>query len=102
VRQLAAILGLAALASGFAGTAFATTETTKERRKQEQKLARVMAIAEVDFALRRAELGLVGSTLGGVAQASGPRVPPSSRPPVDAVVTPASASAPAAGDAALR
>lgn len=101
MRQLAAILGLAALAAGFAGTASADTD--KERRKQEQKLARIMALAEADFALRRAELGLAGSTLGGVdLRSPAPRLRPASDQ-VESAVTPVPVSAPlASGDGSLR
>ena len=101
MRQLAAVLGLTALAAGFAGTASADND--KERRKQEQKLARIMALAEADFALRRTELGLAGSTLGGAELGSpAPHLRPASDQ-VETAVTPTPVSAPAvSGDGSLR
>jgi len=99
VRKVVAILSLAALA--LAGTASAGPN--KEQRKQEQKLARVMALAEADFAMRRAELGLVGSTLGSESQAfdAQGRLVPLKAEALGAPATPVAAS-PAAGDGSLR
>lgn len=91
-----AILSLAALA--LAGTVSAAPN--KEQRKREQKLARVMALAEADFDLRRAELGLVGSTLGSKSQALDAHarsVPAKAEVPA----TPVAASS-AAGNGSLR
>jgi hypothetical protein len=57
VRKAMTILSVMAL--GVAGTAWA--EETKGDR--ESKVARAMAVAEIDFDLHRARLGLVGSSL---------------------------------------
>jgi hypothetical protein len=57
VRNVTLTLSMAALA--VAGTAVAGGQ----KCEQEAKVARAMAVAEVDFELHRAQLGLVGSSL---------------------------------------
>ena len=57
MRNVIATLSMAALA--VAGTAAAGDK----KQERDAKIARAMAVAEVDFELHRAQLGLIGSSL---------------------------------------
>jgi hypothetical protein len=61
VRNLVAMFSLATLA--LAGSASAG----ENKSGQDAKVARAMAVAEIDFELHRAQLGLIGSSLSGKA-----------------------------------
>ena len=65
MRNLVATLSLATLA--LAGSASAG----EKKAEQEAKVARAMAVAEFDFELHRAQLGLLGSSL--LSEANKPR-----------------------------
>jgi hypothetical protein len=62
VRKTIATLGMAALA--LAGTARAGEQRAGEQKEDGSSMvARAMAVAEIDFELRLARLGLAGSSL---------------------------------------
>jgi hypothetical protein len=60
VRKAMTILSVVAL--GLAGTAWAG-EKKDDKESKDSKVARAMAVAQIDFDLHRAQLGLIGSTL---------------------------------------
>ncbi len=85
MRNVTLTLSMAALA--VAGTAVAG----EKKSDQDAKVARAMAVAEIDFDLHRAQLGLLGSSLlseGQKAAAPGPSGR-ADKPEPAAIVTPA-------------
>jgi hypothetical protein len=92
VRNLVATVSMAALA--VAGTAVAGEQKKSDK---DAKVARAMAVAEIDFELHRAQLGLVGSSL--LSERQSP-VPSSEKPAAASspyrIAAPAEQPAPAA------
>ena len=92
MRNLVATVSMAALA--VTGTAVAGEQKTSDK---DAKVARAMAVAEIDFELHRAQLGLVGSSL--LSERQSPAAP--SPAPVETqsphrIAAPAEQPAPAA------
>jgi hypothetical protein len=92
VRKAMTILSVVAL--GLASSAWAG-EKKDDKDSKDSKVARAMAVAQIDFDLHRAQLGPVGSTLLSEGHAKPETARPAvvAKPPADVTAAPVEAPA---------